>query len=175
MAAEPTPLRCAFHPDRETMLRCNRCDRPICTQCAVRTPVGYRCRECVQQQQKVFFNDRPADSFIVVGVAIVLGVVLGIPVYLFLDFLGLYSLILALFVGPAIGGLVAEAVRRAVGRRRVRYQKYLAAGGWIAGLATAGVVLVAQGVLPPMVTALLRLDVLLAAALAVSAITARLW
>ena len=36
------------------MLRCNRCERPICTECAVLTPTGYRCKECVRGQQKVF-------------------------------------------------------------------------------------------------------------------------
>ncbi len=39
---------CANHPERETGLRCNRCGKPICSQCAVQTPVGYRCRECVR-------------------------------------------------------------------------------------------------------------------------------
>ena len=47
-------LYCYVHPTRETSLRCNNCDRPICAACAVRTPTGYRCRECVKRQQKVF-------------------------------------------------------------------------------------------------------------------------
>jgi len=163
-------LRCANHPDRETMLRCNKCDKPICVRCAVRTPVGYRCRECVNQQQAIYFNSQPADPLIAAGVAGALGVVLGVPIYLFLGIFGLFSLIAAIFVGPAIGGLVAEAVRRSVGRRRGRYQKYIAAGAWIAGLIAAGVLLV---MLAPV--RIFRLDVLLAAVLAVSAITARLW
>ena len=37
---------CAVHPDRETGLRCNKCGRLMCAECAVPTPVGYRCREC---------------------------------------------------------------------------------------------------------------------------------
>ena len=39
---EPESLTCANHPDRETLLRCNKCGKPICISCAVRTPVGYR-------------------------------------------------------------------------------------------------------------------------------------
>ena len=35
---------CAVHPDRETSLQCNRCGRYMCVECAVHTPVGYRCR-----------------------------------------------------------------------------------------------------------------------------------
>ncbi|HLF80868.1 MAG TPA: B-box zinc finger protein, partial [Anaerolineales bacterium] len=47
-------LTCANHPTRETSLRCKRCDKPICASCAVLTPVGYRCRECVRGQQATF-------------------------------------------------------------------------------------------------------------------------
>ncbi len=46
MSAEtPQPMVCANHPNRETMLRCNRCEKPICIHCAVLTEVGYRCKE----------------------------------------------------------------------------------------------------------------------------------
>ncbi|MBN9618250.1 MAG: rhomboid family intramembrane serine protease, partial [Actinobacteria bacterium] len=27
------PLRCYRHPNRETLIRCTRCDRPICADC----------------------------------------------------------------------------------------------------------------------------------------------
>jgi hypothetical protein len=60
-----------------------------------------------------------------------------------------------------------------VGKRRGRYQKYIVSGAWIIGLLAAGVLLVVLGALAPV--RLFRLDVLLAAVLAVSAITARLW
>ena len=36
----------------------------MCNRCAVRTPVGYRCRECVRGQRKAFFNAQPADPII---------------------------------------------------------------------------------------------------------------
>ena len=48
------PIYCANHPAVETTLRCNRCGKPICAECAVRTPTGYRCKECVRGQQKIF-------------------------------------------------------------------------------------------------------------------------
>ena len=54
MTGETTTLYCYVHPDRETGLRCNRCERPICADCAVLTPTGYRCKECVREQKKVF-------------------------------------------------------------------------------------------------------------------------
>lgn len=39
-------LNCARHPQRETLLRCSKCERPFCVDCVVPTPVGHRCYEC---------------------------------------------------------------------------------------------------------------------------------
>ena len=47
-------MYCANHPTVETTLRCNRCEKPICAKCAVLTPTGYRCKECIKEQQKIF-------------------------------------------------------------------------------------------------------------------------
>jgi membrane associated rhomboid family serine protease len=38
-----TPTTCYRHPDRATGLRCSRCDRPICGECANPAPVGQLC------------------------------------------------------------------------------------------------------------------------------------
>ena len=54
MSENPEILYCANHPNVETTLRCNRCEKPICARCAVLTPTGYRCKECVRGQQKQF-------------------------------------------------------------------------------------------------------------------------
>ena len=59
---------CAVHPDRETGLRCNRCGRLMCAECAVLTPVGYRCRECVRQQEDKFFNATQSDYVIITAI-----------------------------------------------------------------------------------------------------------
>ncbi|WP_116212832.1 rhomboid family intramembrane serine protease [Streptomyces olivoreticuli] len=40
-------LGCYRHPDRETGIRCTRCERPICPQCMVSASVGFQCPECV--------------------------------------------------------------------------------------------------------------------------------
>lgn len=43
-AGAPT---CYRHPDRRTYVRCNRCERYICTDCMRQAAVGHQCVECV--------------------------------------------------------------------------------------------------------------------------------
>ena len=117
---------CANHPNIETVLRCNRCEKPICTKCAVLTPVGYRCPECVRGQQKVFETARSTDGIIA---AIISAIAVGIA-GLILSYLGFWSLIVA----PIVGGGIAEGIRRAVGRRRSRRLPWMAVLGGSLGL-----------------------------------------
>jgi tetratricopeptide (TPR) repeat protein len=153
-------LYCANHPTVETMLRCNRCGKPICTRCAVQTPVGYRCRECVGKQQAVFYTGGALDYVIAGAISVVLG---GIASYL-MTLVGAWFI--ALLLGPAAGIGIAELVRLAVQRRR---SKYL----WI--VVGAGIVV---GALPSLILALFSLWSLIALgiflALAVGAAGARL-
>jgi hypothetical protein len=136
-------FHCAYHPDRETVLRCNRCGQPICFECAVRTPVGYRCKVCVRQQQSVYYNGRPGDPVIAALVGLILGGIVGALAYLFLGILGIFSLILAFFIGPAVGGMIAEGVRQSVGRRRSRNLNIIALVAAVLGILVGIAVLIA--------------------------------
>jgi tetratricopeptide (TPR) repeat protein len=120
-------LTCANHPNVETMLRCNRCGKPICTRCAVQTPVGYRCKECVGQQQASFYSGGVLDYVIGGVIALVLGGIAGsIMVQLGLWFF-------ALILGPTIGIGIAELVRLAVRRRRSKYLWLVVGAGLVVG------------------------------------------
>lgn len=103
-------LYCYNHPDTETTLRCNRCERPICARCAVLTPTGYRCKECVRGQQKIFETALWYDYVL----AVVLAGGLSFVGSLLVQVLGFFTI----FVAPIAGVVIAEAVRYATGRRR---------------------------------------------------------
>jgi hypothetical protein len=127
MTQEPKVIQtvCYNHPDRETMLRCNRCDRPICTSCAVLTPTGYRCKECVRGAQKVFETSQWYDYPLAFGVAVTLSFIGS----MIASFLGFFTL----FIAPVAGVLTAEAVRWVVRRRRSKRLFQIATAGTILG------------------------------------------
>jgi hypothetical protein len=112
-------LYCYVHPNRETSLRCNNCDRPICAQCAVRTPTGYRCRECVKGQQKVFNTSEWYDYVFGFIVAALLSAVAAFLVTM-ISGIGFIGWFLILAGAPTAGVFIAEGVRMVTGRRRSR-------------------------------------------------------
>ena len=116
---------CEVHPDRETALRCNRCNRLMCTECAVLTPTGYRCRECIREQSKVFDTAQAQDyafGFIAAAILSYLGSWVA-------QFLGFFLL----FIAPAIGVGIAEVVRRVVNKRRSKPLFITATAGVVVG------------------------------------------
>ncbi len=110
MSDEPVTLYCANHPQTATRLRCNRCEKPICPKCAILTPTGYRCKECVRGQQKVFETATWIDYpllFIVVASMAGLGA-----------FGAMYLNFFTIFLAPIVGGIIAEAARFVTRKRR---------------------------------------------------------
>jgi hypothetical protein len=135
--AESETLTCYRHPNRETLLRCNNCERPICTQCALQTPTGYRCPECVRGQQKKFNTAGALDYLLAPLIALALSFLGSLMV----RFLGFFTF----FVAPIAGGIIAEGVKRVIGKRRSKTLFYLTAGA------------VGAGALPLLLAALLPL------------------
>ncbi len=115
-------LMCANHPQTPTALRCNRCGKPVCIKCIVRTPVGYRCRECVRGQQQVFESVLWYDYLIA---AVMVAPLAGLAGALVTS-LGFFSI----FLAPVVGGILAELVRLGVRRHRGRYLNWVAAGAF---------------------------------------------
>ena len=119
------PMFCYNHPQRETLLRCNRCERPICTACAIRTPTGYRCKECVRGQQKIFDTAQWWDY----PLTALTGAVLAYLGSLITNFIGFFTI----FLAPFAGMIIAEAVRRIVRKRRSRQLPLITAGAALFG------------------------------------------
>jgi hypothetical protein len=134
------PQRCVNHPDRETLLRCGKCGQPICTECAVRHPVGLRCPQCAQLR-KVPTYDVPANLYpralaAGLGTALLCGIVaeilpLFIPIFMVSFFLALVA-----------GAIIGEAISRVAGYKRGRGLQVVAGASAIVG-SLAGTLVVA--------------------------------
>lgn len=118
---------CAVHPDRETELRCNKCDRYMCAQCAVSTPVGYRCRQCVRQVEDKFFTGTNTDYIVIFAISLGLTIV-GALVASIINFI-----ILTFFIGIFWAGFIGEANLRMTQRRRGRNSAPISAAGVVLG------------------------------------------
>lgn len=119
---------CYRHPDRETALRCITCDRPICVDCAIAAPVGFKCPDhgrTSRAERGVVPTTRLARGAIFAAiVASALGVILSV---LRVPFFGI---ILAYFAGTATG----EAARRGSGGYRDPVLARIAATASAAGM-----------------------------------------
>ena len=146
MSAAPAPIYCANHPSVETSLRCNKCGKPICARCAVRTPTGYRCRECVRGLMKTFDTAKWYDYLLGAGTALILGLIASFLASLVsgLSFIGWILIVIG---SPSAGMLIAEAVRLVTRKHRSKALFFT--------VATAMVV----SALPVIIIHLLRLDI----------------
>lgn len=118
-------LYCANHPHTETMLRCNRCEKPICSKCAVLTDTGYRCKDCVRGHQKAFETAEVIDY----PIAFVVATFLSYLGSLIAPRLSFFVIILA----PITGTIIAEAVRFSIRKRRANSLYITAAAGALIG------------------------------------------
>ena len=100
-------MQCTWHPQAETLVRCGKCEQPICTKCMVAGPVGMRCRQCGRQNLDTVMRGSPAQYLL--GTLCALG-----SAFL----LGWMSHVLVFWLGTIYGYLVGEATLRGGGRKR---------------------------------------------------------
>jgi len=116
---ESNVMYCYVHPTRETSLRCKRCERPICASCAVLTPTGYLCKECMRTHQKTFDT---AEWYDFVSGFIAAAFLSGIASFLvtLVGFIGVYGLLLLVIGVPVVATVITEGVRSVTRRHRSR-------------------------------------------------------
>jgi hypothetical protein len=129
---EASTLYCYVHPNRETSLRCNNCNRPICASCAIRTPTGYRCRECVRERQKSFETSEWYDYVSGFIVAAILSAIAAFLVTL-IGGIGFFGWFLIAAGAPTAAVAIAEGVRAVTKRRRSRQLFITVAVGVVLG------------------------------------------
>jgi hypothetical protein len=115
--SQTTTTYCANHPNVETALRCNRCEKLICAKCAVKMPTGYRCRECVKSQLKIFdtaeWYDYPFGFLAAAFLSLVASGLLSL-----LGFIGYFGVFILFAAAPTAGVIISEGIRIAIRRHR---------------------------------------------------------
>jgi hypothetical protein len=129
---EMTVQYCYNHPSRETTLRCKRCERYICTSCAVGTPTGYICKDCMRERQKTF-ETAVWHDFVLGFIAA--GLISGAASFLvtLIGGIGFFGWLLVFLGSSAAGGIIAEAVRAITRKRRSRPLFMTVAAGVVFG------------------------------------------
>ncbi len=164
---------CPYVAGGPTTLRCSKCNRPLMARDAVRTPTGYVCPFYVKARVATFYNARVEHYVIVAVVAFVLGVVSGFALNI-LGNIGFFAIILILFGGPIIGGVVAEVIRRVLGRTRGQYFWLTAAIAMVVGALFTILPALLRFLFVPSIGSLFALIPVVGLGLAVSTLIARM-
>jgi hypothetical protein len=109
-------MRCTYHPDVETNLRCGKCEKPICPKCMVETPVGARCPDCAHLKKLPTYRISRRYYLIAVGAAVGMAIVCGLAWGAIEWAIPFFSL--NLLLAPGAGFVIGEAVSRSVNRKR---------------------------------------------------------
>jgi hypothetical protein len=109
-------MKCAYHPDVETNLRCGKCDKPICPKCMVQTPVGARCPDCAKLYKLPTYRVSTRYYLMAAGVALGMAIVCG-AAWGAIEWL-VPSFYISLLLAPGAGYAIGEVVSRSVNRKR---------------------------------------------------------
>jgi len=109
---------CARHPQTETVLRCGRCDTPICPRCLVQTPVGARCRDCANVRRLPTLDVSPVYLARGAAAALASGVAVGAAWGFLLGDRLVFGFLVIIVIALAVGWPIAESVGIATNHKR---------------------------------------------------------
>jgi hypothetical protein len=107
----------------------------MCSKCAERTPVGYRCKECIRGQKAVFETATPRDTLLAFVTMALIGLVLAL-VGNFIETIsgfGLYLAILFIPAGGVLGTWLATLTLKISGKRRSKLLFMVSTIGFLLG------------------------------------------
>ena len=102
---------CYRHPDRETWIRCQRCERPICPDCMNDAAVGFQCPSCLAEGRKsvrqptAAYGGRPSANPALTSIVLI---VMNAVVFIAITAAGRYSGRLYDFLALAARGSCRE-------------------------------------------------------------------
>lgn len=134
---EPESRRCSWHPERETLLSCSRCGRPMCPACARKHPVGLRCKDCAKELRSPLYKVSPTQ--LLSGLA--LGTATAAAGSLIVGFLAGRFGWIGLLAAWAAGMVVGDATSRGAGRKRGRQLQAAAGAAAVLGPVLLGLAL----------------------------------
>ena len=106
-------------------MSCATCERPICTDCMVYTPVGIKCPECARMPRSALVRLKPDRAARAIAAAFFGGLAMGLGILILQGFGLFFALILGWLIGIGMGELVLWAS----GRFRGPATGYIAIGG----------------------------------------------
>lgn len=121
--------KCNAPQHGKSNLLCSKCGEVICPECAVQTPVGFRCRECAQLNKPPTFRVETKHYVIAVLVGLGLAVVFGLLWSFVIR--SMPYLYLNIIIAPGIGAAIGEVMSRAVNRKRGLGLAIIAGGSMI--------------------------------------------
>ena len=146
-----TATYCYAHPGRETSLRCKRCERYICTSCAVGTPTGYMCKDCVSQHKKIFDTALWYDYLTGSVTTFILSLIASGLLGLVSSFVGFFMIFISFAVAGGAGVFISNVALQVIGKRRSRWLFIACAGGVALGAIPGILSLVLSGNIYPVI------------------------
>ena len=147
MTAPSEPVYCLRHRDRETGLRCARCNDPICPECMVQAAVGHLCPSCVTWERNPVGQVATSRLGLAVAAGMGAGILLAVAVTVLTQALGGF---LSLIMWAVAGFLIGQAVHIAANRSRAPTLRFVAGGAavfsWAVALLIGGIAFTLFGV-----------------------------